>query len=94
MRDFFLKILQSIRYLRKIAHELFLDLYIYYTSPYPFFLIIGAFTRAKRRLKILWLAKSPGRPPTPENIVDLILDMKRSNVHRLCAPHCSSKEVC
>ncbi len=30
-------------------------------------------------MKYLWLPKDPGRPPVPENIVDLILDMKRSN---------------
>jgi len=32
-----------------------------------------------RRLKVIWLPKRPGRPPVSEPIVDLILDMKRSN---------------
>ncbi|MBT8374260.1 MAG: hypothetical protein KJN80_05045 [Deltaproteobacteria bacterium] len=31
-------------------------------------------------MKHLWFPKGPGRPPVPENIVDLILDMKRSNL--------------
>jgi len=35
---------------------------------------------SKEDWKYLWLPKSgPGRPPVPENIVDLILDMKRCN---------------
>ena len=31
-------------------------------------------------MKYLWFPKGPGRPPVPENIVDLILDLKRSNL--------------
>jgi len=34
-----------------------------------------------RRLKIIWCSKKPkGRPPIHENIIDLIIDMKRCNV--------------
>ncbi len=66
--------------MRRVLAELLLDLYFYYTSCFPLLLIIGAYKRIKRRLKILWLPKGPGRPAVPENIVDLILDMKRSNL--------------
>ena len=41
--------------------------------------MIGSYRRIVRRLKIIWLPKSKGRPPVHENVVDLILDMKRSN---------------
>jgi len=43
-------------------------------------LIIGSYRRIIRRLRIVWLPKPKGRPPVHENIVDLILDMKRSNL--------------
>ncbi|MDC0980277.1 integrase core domain-containing protein [Bdellovibrionales bacterium] len=80
MVEFISKFYKSFRYLNRVSGELILDLYVYYTSAYPLFLALGAFRRLKRRLKLLWLPNSPGRPPTPENIVDLILDMKRSNL--------------
>ncbi|MBT8374681.1 MAG: integrase core domain-containing protein [Deltaproteobacteria bacterium] len=57
-----------------------IDIYFYYTSSYPLLLIIGAYKRIKRRIKYLWFPKGPGRPPFSENIIDLILDMKRSNL--------------
>ena len=77
----FLKKLQiSHQYIARIIIELLIDLYFYYTSAYPLLLIIGAFKRIKRRIKHLWFPKGPGRPPVPENIIDLILDMKRSNL--------------
>jgi hypothetical protein len=60
--------------------ELLLDLFLYYTSSYPLLLIIGALKRIKRIIKYLWFPKGPGRPPVLENIVDLILDMKRSSL--------------
>ncbi|MFW7382053.1 MAG: hypothetical protein ACOH5I_24820 [Oligoflexus sp.] len=47
---------------------------------HPFLLILGAFGRFRRRLKIIWYSKKPkGRSPIHENIVDLIIDMKRCN---------------
>jgi len=56
------------------------DLHHYYITPYPFLLIFGAIRRLTRRLKIIWVPRSPGRPPISETLVDLILDMKRSNL--------------
>lgn len=55
------------------------DLRDYYWSPYPFLLIVGAIARVRRRLKIVWLPRGRGRPPVPEDLVDLIVDMKRAN---------------
>ena len=74
------KIQLSHQYFKNILMELLIDLYLYYASSYPLLLVIGAFKRLKRRVKYLWFPKGPGRPPVPENIVDLILDMKRSNL--------------
>ena len=70
----------SYLYINRLLFELILDLFFYYTSSYPLLLIAGAFRRIKRRIKYLWFPKRQGRPPTPENIIDLILDMKRSNL--------------
>jgi len=79
MRNFLKKCLISTRFIKRVLFELWLDVYFYYINTYPILLIIGAFKRIKRRLKYLWLPKGPGRPPTPENIVDIILEMKRCN---------------
>jgi len=80
MKEFPKKVHISYIFIRKIGYELAIDLFLYYLSSYPLLLIIGDYKRIKRRIKYLWFPKSPGRPPTPENIIDLILDMKRSNL--------------
>ena len=61
--------------------ELSVDLWDYFVTPYPLQLIRGAILRIIRRLRYIWfpLPKSRGRPPVSEEIVDLIIDMKRSN---------------
>ena len=59
--------------------QLLEDLWAYYSSPYPLLLFLGAFRRIVRRAKALWLPMGRGRPPVREDVVDLILDMKRSN---------------
>ncbi len=79
MKIFFNKLSISYKFIKNVFVELLFDLYFYYTSSYPLLLIIGAYKRIKKRIKYLWYPKGPGRPPVPENIIDLILDMKRSN---------------
>jgi len=51
----------------------------YYLSPYPILLIIGAWSRLVRKLRGIWLPHGKGRPAVREDLVDLILDMKRAN---------------
>ena len=80
MNSFKGKVRWSVRYITKILLELFKDLWTYYVSAYPLMLIIGSYRRIMRRLKIIWLPKPKGRPPVHENVEDLILDMKRSNL--------------
>lgn len=79
-----IKVLQklkiSFRYISRVIIELLVDLFLYYTSSYSLLLIIGAYKRIKRRVKYLWFPKGAGRPTVPENIVDLILEIKRSNL--------------
>lgn len=66
-------------YCLRILIEVIKDLRDYYWTPYPFLLILGAFRRMSRRFRIIWLAKPKGRPPVHENVVDLIIEMKRCN---------------
>lgn len=80
MSSFKTKIRWSIHYSLKILLDLVKDLWAYYVSAYPLMLILGSYRRIKRRLKIIWLPKPKGRPPVHENVVDLILDMKRCNI--------------
>ena len=79
MESFKTKVRWSFRYSIKILVELLKDLWAYYFTPYPLLLILDSIRRIMRRLKIIWLAKPKGRPPIHENVVDLILEMKRCN---------------
>ena len=80
MESFRTKTRWTLSYKGKILWELAKDLWTYYITPYPFLLIIGAYRRMVRRFKIIiWTPKGRGRPPNDENIVDLILEMKRCN---------------
>lgn len=79
MEKFRTKIRWSAGYFIRILLEVFQDLWEYYFTPYPLLLILGAFRRITRRFRIIWLAKPKGRPPIHENVIDLILEMKRSN---------------
>lgn len=74
------KIRWTWNYFWRVIKELCRDLWNYYVSPYPILLAIGALRRIHRRFKIIWLAKSPGRPCIHEKIVDLIIEMKRCNL--------------
>ena len=78
--NIFSKTKLSVKYILRIYKEFFLDLWKYYCTPYPFLLLLGTLRRIRRRLKHLWLPKGRGRPPVCEEIIDLILDMKRSNM--------------
>jgi len=75
----FFKIRGSVRYIFRVLRQLLCDLVDYYWTPYPILLIVSAIRRIRRHLKILWLTRGPGRPAISKDIVDLILDMKRSN---------------
>ena len=77
MESFRTKIRWTLSYTGKLLLELSKDLWTYYITPYPFLLIIGAYRRMVGRFKIIWIPKGRGRPPIHENIVDLILEMKR-----------------
>ncbi len=78
---FWQKINSTIKYMRWVLSELAGELFDYYFSAYPFLRIQGTLRRIRRHLDILWLARRCGRPPIPEPVIDLIIDMKRSNLN-------------
>ena len=69
----------SLKMLWKTTRELFKDLGNYYINPYPVLLVVGAIRRFLRRCKIIWIPNGRGRPSVSEEVINLILDMKRSN---------------
>ena len=80
MKEFQTKIRWTFNYFKRLMWELLQDLWNYFVNPYPILLIVGTYRRFKRRLKIIWCSKKPkGRPTVHENVVDLIIEMKRCN---------------
>lgn len=73
------KISWSTRMISKTLRELFKDLRDYYLSCYPILLVMGAYRRLRHRLKLIWVSRSPGRPPISQEVIELILEMKREN---------------
>jgi len=69
----------SLRMIQKTLKEISKDLWDYYFTPYPILLIIGAIRRLRRRLKLIWVPRGQGRPQISQEVVDLILEMKRDN---------------
>ena len=68
-----------LKFAMRVLSQLLSDLWAYYSSPYPLLLVVGVLRRIIRRANTLWLAKGRGRPSVGEDVVELILDMKRSN---------------
>ena len=85
------KVRWILSYTGKILLELSKDRRTYYITPYLFLLIIGAYRRMVGIFKISWIRKGRGRPPIHENIVDLILEMKRCN--KICGAQRISDEL-
>ena len=68
-----------LKFAMRVLSQLLSDLWAYYSSPNPLLLIVGVLRRIIRRANTLWQAKGRGRPSVGEDVVELILDMKRSN---------------
>ena len=80
MDEFRTKTRWTWNYFQKLVFELLCELWNYYVNPFPVLLILGTLRRFRRRMRIIWRSKKPkGRPPIHENIVDLIIEMKRAN---------------
>lgn len=55
------------------------EIYLYYTSPYPLLLFMKKFSLANRKIKITFFPSKKGRPPIDQEIIDLILELKKLN---------------
>lgn len=55
------------------------QIYLYYTSAYPMFLFLKAFSLANRNIKVNIFPKTTGRPPLDQETIDLILKLKKLN---------------
>ena len=53
------------------------EIYLYYTSPYPLLLFMKKFSLANRKIKITLFPSKKGRPPIDQEIIDLILELKK-----------------
>ena len=51
-----------------------LEIYSYYTSPFPFLILMKKLALAHRKIRIIWAPKSRGRKPLDKETIDLILD--------------------
>ena len=66
-------------YLRYL-YQVMIEIYLYFTSPYPFQIIAKKLALANRAVRILWAPPSPGRKPLAQEIIELIVEMKRLNL--------------
>ena len=64
----------------RILSKAIIDIFKHYFSLFPILMFIGVLKRIKRRFKFIFLPKGRGRPPVSEEIIDLIISMKMSNL--------------
>ena len=55
------------------------EIYLYYVSPFPLYVFLRRLALANRKIRVLWPAKSRGRKPLDQKIIDLILELKKLN---------------
>ncbi len=55
------------------------QIYLYYTSAYPIFMLLKAFSLANRNIRVNIFPKTTGRPPLDQETIDLIIKLKKLN---------------
>jgi hypothetical protein len=55
------------------------QIYLYYASAYPIFLLFKAFSLANRNIRVNIFPKRTGRPKLDQETIDLILKLKKLN---------------
>ncbi len=79
MSPFLRKICQSIQSYFRYFNEALIEVYFYYSSPWPIHLFLRKWVLANRSLRIIWSPNSKGRKPLERATISLILEMKRLN---------------
>ena len=73
------KILQSIQTYRKYFYEALIEIYLYYSSPWPIHTLLKKMALANRKIRIIWTNHSVGRRPLDQDTINLILKLKKLN---------------
>lgn len=73
------KILKSIKTYLDYMGQIFIEIYLHYTSPYPLYIIFKKISLAHRKLRIIWAKPRIGRKPLDQQTVDLIIELKSLN---------------
>ncbi|MBU0924591.1 integrase core domain-containing protein [bacterium] len=60
-------------------HSALREIYLYYESPYPLYILMKKFSLANRKIKVTLLSNNRGRPQLDQKIVELILELKKLN---------------
>src|SRR3989339_2104412 len=75
-KNFFICITVYRHYLSLAAMEI----YIYFTSPYPLYILMKKISLANRKIRVLLSdKKNKGRPAVNAETIKLILELKKSN---------------
>ena len=73
------KIIKSIQIYLQYFHCALIEIYLYYTSPWPIHMLLKKWALANRAIRVLWAPPSPRRKPLDQEIINLILEMKKLN---------------
>ena len=73
------KIIKSIQIYSRYFDRALIEIYLYYTSPYPIHVILKKWALANRAIRVLWALPSPGRRPLDQETINLIIEMKKLN---------------
>ena len=73
------KIIKSIQVYSRYFHRALIEIYLYYTSPYPIHIILKKWALANRAIRVLWAPPSPGRKPLDQEAINLIFEIKKLN---------------
>ena len=73
------KIIKSIQIYSRYFNRALIEIYLYYTSPYPIRIILKRWALANRAIRVLWAPPSPGRKPLDQETINLIIEMKKLN---------------
>ena len=79
MFSFLQKTIRSIKTYRRYLRKAMIEIYLYYSSPWPIRMLLKKWALANRAIRIIWAPTCPGRKPLDSETIELILEIKRLN---------------
>ncbi len=79
MFSFIFKLVSIVKIYLNYLNQAFTEIYIYYSSPFPLYILSKKVALANRRIRILFCKKKRGRPSLTKEVVDLIIELKKLN---------------